>query len=118
MIPKVPSVKSRITAVKGRLAKHLLGHREGASCCIRNAIGWCKVLMCCEVDALKNAKTVLFQGPALRRAVWNHTPGGTKLRCVRADKTEVEAQVLVVGHKDTLEVCEEQLSNIALQPWN
>ena len=31
MIPKVPSVKSRITTVKGRLAKHLLGRREGAS---------------------------------------------------------------------------------------
>ena len=30
---------------------------------------------------------------------------------LRAHKTEDEAQVLVVGHKDTLEVCEEQLSN-------
>ena len=71
----------------------------------------CKVLTSYEVDALKNAKTVLFWGPTLP---WSglepHTPGGTKLRCVRADKTN-EAEVLVVGHKDTLEVCEEQLSN-------
>ena len=68
-----------------------------------------KVLTRYEVDALKNAKTVLISGShTARSGLEPHTPGGTKLRCVRADKTEVQAQVLVVGHKDTLEVCEEQ----------